>query len=73
MSTTRKDLGVIDWLELSEERKIAGLIVEEMLSELQPVIKQKMFDSVMRGVRLGVLAERRRQSKLVSEVMGERK
>jgi type IV pilus assembly protein PilY1 len=36
---------------------------------LQPVIKQKMFDSVMRGVRLGVLAERRRQSKLVSEVL----
>lgn len=73
MSTTHKDLGVIDWLELSEERKIAGLIVEEMLSELQPVIKQKMFDSVMRGVRFGVLAERRRQSKLVSEVMGEHK
>lgn len=73
MSTTHKDLGVIDWLELSEERKIAEVIVEEMLSELQPVIKQKMFDSVMRGVRFGVLAERRRQSKLVSEVMGEHK
>lgn len=68
-----KELGVVDWFELTEERKIAETIVEEMMVEILPIIKQQVFDSVMRGVRLGVLAERRRQSKLVSEVMGERK
>jgi len=62
----------IPWDELSGERQWAESIADSVVKEFEPLIRKEIFDALMRGVRFGVMLERRNQIKLLSEVRKEK-
>lgn len=54
------------------EREWAMTIVDSVIEEHIPILRKELFDAIMRGVRFGVMLERRNQIKLLSEVRKEK-
>lgn len=53
------------------EREWAQSVVEATLDEFVPILRKELFDAVLRGVRFGVMKERRDQAKLVADAVSD--